>query len=382
MGSVPKLTRVFLLLLLGLFATFFLTAATPASASGLSGAFIELEAKPMRAGLWTRVQWQDALGNWHAVAGWQGAFNPDQRVLWYVGAEHLGKGPFRWLVYEGETGGLLATSDPFDLPSHPGDVLRVPVSLPTQEVIFDQGDGGKFDALSRGRTACGAPSAPDQNLLLLMSFENAYTGRQGEVASATGTTFVEGKFGQGVLFDDSDQMTVETADNLNLAQGSVSFWLRPNWDGNDEAGYVFFEVGDDWFNRLRIMKDEANNLRFMTWDANAEYDVSTNVAQWRAGEWHHVAVSWQGTQLALFVDCVEMDRTASANLPEQLAATINLGFSAVDPLWADAVIDELQIKAVPFFGLYNNLAIDSLPGLTKAPFLQTCVRQALIFSSA
>jgi hypothetical protein len=95
----------------------------------LEGAFIELQVQPLRPDLWTRIQWQDARGDWHTVDGWQGTFNADQRVLWYVGAEHLQEGPFRWLVYADQTGPLLATSRPFDLPSR-GEILRVVATLP------------------------------------------------------------------------------------------------------------------------------------------------------------------------------------------------------------------------------------------------------------
>ncbi|MBK8899668.1 MAG: discoidin domain-containing protein [Anaerolineaceae bacterium] len=96
----------------------------------LAGAFIALEAEPLQPGLWTRIQWKDAFGDWHDIEGWQGAFNPDQRVLWYVGEEMLGDGPFRWLVFASQAGSLLAVSPPFHLPSHNGEVMRVAVSLP------------------------------------------------------------------------------------------------------------------------------------------------------------------------------------------------------------------------------------------------------------
>lgn len=108
--------------------------ATPAAPTvellypDLTGAFIELHAEPALPGLWTRIQWQDASGNWHDVAGWQGTFDENQRVLWYVGADHLGTGPFRWLVYASEQGDLLGMSAPFALPAGHGEVLRVWVS--------------------------------------------------------------------------------------------------------------------------------------------------------------------------------------------------------------------------------------------------------------
>lgn len=99
----------------------------------LAGAFIALQAQPLQPGLWTRVQWQDAHGGWHDIEGWQGTFNPDQRVLWYVGPEHLGSGPFRWLVYQQPGGRLLGVSQPFHLPSRGGELLHVTLALTDSE---------------------------------------------------------------------------------------------------------------------------------------------------------------------------------------------------------------------------------------------------------
>ncbi len=76
--------------------------------------------------IWTVVQWQDREGKWHDVTGWRGGLNEividekgkivGQRVWWIERAD-LGKGPFRWLVYRDRKGALIATSDPFYLPT-------------------------------------------------------------------------------------------------------------------------------------------------------------------------------------------------------------------------------------------------------------------------
>lgn len=88
--------------------------------------------------LWTIVQWQDNVGNWHTVVGWQGTFDMVKvseggevmgQKTWWVGASDLGKGPFRWQVYRGKGGLLVATSEPFDLPDAKGVVVIVEVSL-------------------------------------------------------------------------------------------------------------------------------------------------------------------------------------------------------------------------------------------------------------
>lgn len=119
------------------------------------------------------------------------------------------------------------------------------------------------------------PPAPP---LLRLAFEDSFTGADGEPGVADGPTFVPGHSGLGALFDDSDTVTYGTDGNISWEQGAIEFWLMPLWRGSDGASYVFFEVGDTWFNRMRIMKDGANNFRFMIWSPDREYGVAYNVA--------------------------------------------------------------------------------------------------------
>ena len=89
--------------------------------------------------LWTVVQWQDANGEWHDVAGWQGTLDTikigkDGTVVgyktWWLGYENLGQGTFRWQVLESQDGQLHVTSDPFNLPATSKTTLEVNVMLP------------------------------------------------------------------------------------------------------------------------------------------------------------------------------------------------------------------------------------------------------------
>ena len=77
--------------------------------------------------LWAEVEWQDPQGKWHSVDGWKGMFDATQE--WWVGEDDLGTGPFRWLVYDGSGGTLLASSEAFDLPDKPKQTVNVEVSL-------------------------------------------------------------------------------------------------------------------------------------------------------------------------------------------------------------------------------------------------------------
>jgi hypothetical protein len=86
--------------------------------------------------IWTEVQWQDGLRNWHDVSGWRGILDRFSdglgRKTWWVADGHLGAGPFRWVVYQERGGEPLAYSEPFYLPSHPGRIVTVEVSLASQ----------------------------------------------------------------------------------------------------------------------------------------------------------------------------------------------------------------------------------------------------------
>jgi hypothetical protein len=88
--------------------------------------------------LWTVVQWQDALGNWHTVEGWQGEMDGvaidaagmvSGHKTWWVAQKDFGTGPFRWVVTGGTGSAPLAASGPFDLPSVNRATVTVALSL-------------------------------------------------------------------------------------------------------------------------------------------------------------------------------------------------------------------------------------------------------------
>jgi len=212
----------------------------------------------------------------------------------------------------------------------------------------------------------GGPYSADSNTLLLLHLDGSYDGDQGETGIATGTDFTAGHNDQGVLIDDADTLTYTTSRNLNRTQGAIEFWMRPNWDGDDGQSYVFFEVGQTWENRMRIMKDGANNLRFMVWDSVAEYGVSHDVADWQAGEWHHIAVTWQDTEIALYVDGREVDSSGDAQVTDSLGYAISIGSSSLEKGYqANAVIDELRISDIPRLGDPESTPTQTTP--TSAP---------------
>ena len=96
------------------------------------GAYIELYIQSLSVEPWTIVQWQDAHGEWHDVEGWQGTLDDSEEKRWWVAPKDFSTGPFRWLVYENAQENLLATSEPFYLPSYADEVIKIEVFLPSE----------------------------------------------------------------------------------------------------------------------------------------------------------------------------------------------------------------------------------------------------------
>jgi hypothetical protein len=101
----------------------------PPDSGGHVTAHIVLQVPFAPVGVWTVVQWQDGLGEWHDIKGWQGTLDEGHKKVWWVAAKDFGMGPFRWVVYQGRKDRLLATSDSFYLPDSAGENVRVRVSL-------------------------------------------------------------------------------------------------------------------------------------------------------------------------------------------------------------------------------------------------------------
>jgi hypothetical protein len=107
------------------------STATPTAVPSFytrEGGLIELRVQPAQASVWTLIQWQDVFGSWHNIDGWQGTLAGESQI-WWVAPSDLGKGPFRWQVYQSRGGKLLAESKAFSLPSVNRETVRIELSL-------------------------------------------------------------------------------------------------------------------------------------------------------------------------------------------------------------------------------------------------------------
>ena len=146
------------------------------------------------------------------------------------------------------------------------------------------------------------------------------------------------------------RLNYASAGNILRDQGAVEFWFKPNWDGTNTTTRYFLACGPPFNNGFQIVKDGANNLRFMRWRGASEAGLGYNIASWKAGEWHHIAVTWTTNAEALYVDSLSRASGSFIAMPDTLAATLYVGSDTSGNSQADGVIDEFRISNMPRIG--------------------------------
>jgi hypothetical protein len=91
----------------------------------------------------------------------------------------------------------------------------------------------------------------------------------------------------------------ELARRLGGSSGSVSFWFQPQWNDGSQDDASFLEIADG---SVRVVKN-VDFLRFEFVDEDGvEHGLGAAITDWKPGEWHQVAGSWDGHAVALYVD--------------------------------------------------------------------------------
>lgn len=173
---------------------------------------------------------------------------------------------------------------------------------------------------------------------------------QGAVTGAftPGMAYVTGKFSQGVpvqgrdgnyvgdrlafsTMQDGSVPSGQKADRINLYQGTISLWFRPESNGNDNLNHFFFDTG-----YFQVYKTASNRLEFAiydgSWHQNAYVNVSGVIV---AGNWYHAVARWSVNKI---------DGTNYADV------RMNNGTSGVEP----TAIGNITKTATGYIGSFND----------------------------
>lgn len=171
----------------------------------------------------------------------------------------------------------------------------------------------------------------------------------GPSAKAPAAKFVEGKVGQAVEVGSEGLSLQVGGGSFNRTRGTLAFWIRPDWDGNaiigNKAVRYIFDV--EHMRLCHYPEDKATYFMTMALrNEKYEWDYSSRVRSimdWKAGEWHHLVLTWDSQTGAkqIFVNGrLETESTTELLRKEPLPADAKLliggrhGAAAFDELAA------------------------------------------------
>jgi len=103
------------------------------------------------------------------------------------------------------------------------------------------------------------------------------------------------------VFGTETQVVVPDAGKISPSNGALSFWIKPDWQPDDQNDATFLQIGESG---LQISKN-VNYLRFEYLDKDGvERGLGLNISDWKAGEPHYIVGTYSGDARSyqLFVD--------------------------------------------------------------------------------
>ncbi|MFA5794064.1 MAG: LamG-like jellyroll fold domain-containing protein [Candidatus Brocadiia bacterium] len=208
----------------------------------------------------------------------------------------------------------------------------------TLKAVSRDGDGANYGTADENRSLI---DPNDQSELFTDGLFCHETRRAG---------FKKGQSTYGDTTGTEDEYLAYKADNNFPLKGSLEFWFKPAWDSNDITsdnpadtralltvgnGEDLNILGDGIDDRLILVARNQSKRTFLAghygtcqqgWygmrDAQrrhhfpylmspslhsswAQYGITRSDINWSAGQWHHIAASWNSSSLRLFTDGVE-----------------------------------------------------------------------------
>jgi hypothetical protein len=177
-------------------------------------------------------------------------------------------------------------------------------------------------------------------------------------SAGPGLAFVPGRRGQALTI--RADCRLPSAGNLRREAGTVAFWIRPDWAGDDARNHTLFcvyggpDVTEAWLHNRWSLTAQGGRLTAVLYGATAPAPiaVTADISAWNATAWHHVALTWQGInsgaddgQFCLYVDGALAQHQQGFRLEVgPISDTLDIGRdSDASPDYAEADLDEVYI---------------------------------------
>ncbi len=202
--------------------------------------------------------------------------------------------------------------------------------------------------------------------------ESVWNGTAGEITDDSGaanngtaignaTTVNPGRVCLGgnipLNITDAEQDAIDTGLDLDAdigTTGTISFWYKPNTNWNGGGDRMLVDAGTTEDNKyFFVALLNSGILRFRIEDSNdGDYQLDTGAKSFVAGDWHHIAITWDlpGDRMEVYIDGT-LDTAITPNTSGSWGAlgSVYLGDNrstyhpSGTPNSANGVIDEVYI---------------------------------------
>ena len=134
---------------------------------------------------------------------------------------------------------------------------------------------------------------------------------------------------------------------IKSAEGSISFWVRPeNWNGDEKKNFRHFvsaRQGDNWLIIYKNNDSQDLLAYYGNWKKRESISIARcSIRNWKKGEWHHIGVAWNENALVLYVDGRQKGSAKMKQLlPEDLGILFFGEYWNGDP--GQTLLDEVRI---------------------------------------
>ncbi len=268
-------------------------------------------------------------------------------IAWNSSIDSVGVAGYRVFRNGAEVGTTAATSFSFTgLTCGTGYLFQV-------EAYDPAGNRSARGSTSAVTSACAPlpPPLPLPELVASYGFEEASgsavgdssgNGNAGTIAGAARTA--AGRFGRAVGFDGvNDWITVPDSSTLDLYNGmTVEAWVKPDSSGGWETG-VLKESTDDL---VYALYTGATAGRPRGQIRTGSHSRATGPSALPAGQWSHLATTWDGTTVRLYVNGTQVASTAASGTLPPSASPLRIGGNDIWDEWFDGTIDEVRVYSV------------------------------------
>jgi hypothetical protein len=174
------------------------------------------------------------------------------------------------------------------------------------------------------------------------------TNNYGTMRNMDASDWVQGRYGHALVLDGvNDYFNVSDAANLEISDGTVSFWFKPTTDYNVTQQKTFIDKGNTYFG-FGYAATAPAGLYFTLYDGSGHNVRIARTANFSAGLWYHAALTWGAGGQKIYIDGVLDNSGAHTGGFSDVANEWQFGENSA-PRWPfNGAMDEIRFYSHQF----------------------------------